>query len=58
MCRVLKAEDGGIGGKGLWRPVTLGFRPTNESTAMKQYLGGGFVVRKASAASLSPSGRG
>ncbi|OGK74906.1 MAG: molybdopterin oxidoreductase [Candidatus Rokubacteria bacterium GWA2_70_23] len=47
MCRVLKAEDGGIGGKGLWRPVRLGFRPTNESAAMKQYLGGGFVVRKA-----------
>ncbi|MEK7769685.1 MAG: molybdopterin-dependent oxidoreductase [candidate division NC10 bacterium] len=47
MCRVLKAEDGGIGGKGLWRPVSLGFRPTNESAAMKQYLGGGFVVRKA-----------
>jgi nitrate reductase alpha subunit len=47
MCRVLKAEDGGIGGKGLWRPVTLGFRPTNESPAMKQYLSGGFVVRKA-----------
>jgi nitrate reductase alpha subunit len=47
MCRVLKAEDGGIGGKGLWRPVTLGLRPTNESPAMAQYLGGGFVVRKA-----------
>jgi nitrate reductase alpha subunit len=47
MCRVLKAEDGGIGGKGLWRPVTLGLRPTNESAAMKQYLDGGYVVRKA-----------
>ena len=47
MCRVLKAEDGGIGGKGLWRPVTMGLRPTNESPAMTQYLGGGFVVRKA-----------
>ena len=47
MCRVLKAEDGGIGGKGLWRPVTLGLRPTNERDAMKQYLGGAFVVRKA-----------
>ena len=47
MCRVLKAEDGGIGGKGLWRPVTLGLQPTNESAAMKQYLGGGFVLRKA-----------
>jgi nitrate reductase alpha subunit len=47
MCRVLKAEDGGLGGKGLWRPVQLGLQPTNESPAMKQYLGGGFVVRKA-----------
>ncbi|MEX2146319.1 MAG: molybdopterin-dependent oxidoreductase, partial [Candidatus Rokuibacteriota bacterium] len=48
MCRVTKAEEGGIGGKGLWRPVTLGLRPTNESAAMKRYLAGGFVaVRKA-----------
>ena len=43
MCRVVKAEDGGIGGKGLWRPVTLGLRPTNESAAMKIYLAGGFA---------------
>ena len=47
MCRVLKAEDGGIGGKGLWRPVSLGLRPTNESAALKQYLAGGFVIKKA-----------
>lgn len=47
MCKVVKAEDGGIGGKGLWRPVALGFRPTSENAAMKQYLAGGFVVRKA-----------
>ncbi|HUF94355.1 MAG TPA: molybdopterin-dependent oxidoreductase, partial [Candidatus Limnocylindria bacterium] len=48
MCRVTKAEEGGIGGKGLWRPVTLGLRPTNESAAMKHYLAGGFAaVRKA-----------
>jgi nitrate reductase alpha subunit len=42
MCRVTKAEDGGIGGKGLWRPVTLGLRPTNESAEMKVYLAGGY----------------
>jgi nitrate reductase alpha subunit len=47
MCRLLKAEDGGIGGKGPWRPVTLGLRPANESPAMRQYVAGGFVVRKA-----------
>jgi nitrate reductase alpha subunit len=47
MCRILKAEDGGIGGKGRWRPVELGLQPTNESPAMQRYLAGGFVIRKA-----------
>jgi nitrate reductase alpha subunit len=47
MCRVLKAEDGGVGGKGLWRPVELGLQPTNENAALKQYLAGAYVVRKA-----------
>lgn len=41
-----KAEDGGIGGKGLWRPVALGLRPTVENPALKQYLQGGFVTIK------------
>jgi nitrate reductase alpha subunit len=47
MCRLLKAEDGGLGGRGLWRPVTLGLRPTSERPGMRQYLDGGFVIRKA-----------
>jgi nitrate reductase alpha subunit len=47
MCRLVKAEDGGIGGKGLWRPVALGFRPANEGAALTQYLAGGFRIRKA-----------
>jgi nitrate reductase alpha subunit len=48
MCRVLKAEDGGIGGRGRWRPVELGLRPANEGPGLRQYLAGGFVrVRKA-----------
>jgi nitrate reductase alpha subunit len=47
MCRVLKAEDGGLGGRGLWRPVALGLRPANESPALQRYLAGGFVVRRA-----------
>jgi nitrate reductase alpha subunit len=47
MCRVLKAEDGGLGGKGLWRPVQLGLQPTSESPAMKSYLAGAYVIRKA-----------
>jgi nitrate reductase alpha subunit len=47
MCRVLKAEDGGLGGKGLWRPVQLGLQPTSESPAMKSYLAGAYAIRKA-----------
>jgi nitrate reductase alpha subunit len=43
IAKFTKAEDGGIGGKGLWRPVALGFRPANEGPALKQYLAGGFV---------------
>jgi nitrate reductase alpha subunit len=43
IARFTKAEDGGLGGKGLWRPVTLGLRPANESAPMKQYLSGGFL---------------
>lgn len=47
IAKFTKAEDGGIGGKGLWRPVALGFRPTNENEALKKYLTGGFVkIRK------------
>lgn len=38
-----KAEHGGIGGQGLWRPVQLGLRPANENPALKNYLAGGFV---------------
>jgi nitrate reductase alpha subunit len=42
--KVAKAEDGGIGGKGLWRPASLGYRPTYENDDMKKYLNGGFIV--------------
>jgi len=45
--KITKAEDGGIEngtpGKGLWRPASLGFRPTYENAAMKEYLKGGFL---------------
>jgi len=41
--KLTNAEDGAIGGKGLWRPAALGFRPAYESDAMKRYLQGGFV---------------
>lgn len=41
--RLRKKEDGGIGGKGLWRPARLGFRFGYENDAMKLYLVGGYV---------------
>lgn len=42
--KVTKAEDGAIGGKGLWRPAALGFRAGYENEAMKRYLNGGYVI--------------
>lgn len=41
-----KAEAGGLGGTGVWRPASLGFRPTYENDAMKAYLKGQFVRGK------------
>jgi nitrate reductase / nitrite oxidoreductase, alpha subunit len=43
MAKFTKAENGGIGGIGRWRPVDLGLRPTNESEAMRRYLRGEFI---------------
>ena len=46
MARITKAEDGGIGGQGLWHPAAHGFRPTYENAAMKRYLQGAFITRR------------
>jgi len=43
MVKVEKAENGGLGGQGVWDPGTTGFTPANESEEMKKYLAGGFV---------------
>jgi nitrate reductase alpha subunit len=40
LVRIIKAEDGGMGGKGVWEPATTGFTPDNESEVMKLYLAG------------------
>ena len=42
LAKFTKAEDGGIDGKGVWRPAALGFRPAVENEALKRYLKGGF----------------
>ncbi|MBI4442693.1 MAG: molybdopterin-dependent oxidoreductase [Acidobacteria bacterium] len=43
LVRVTKAEDGGMGGKGIWKPATTGFSPDNESDFMKLYLTGQLI---------------
>jgi nitrate reductase alpha subunit len=40
--KITRAEPGGIGGQGLWRPAKLGLRPGYESESMKRYLAGAF----------------
>jgi nitrate reductase alpha subunit len=40
--KITRAEPGGLGATGLWRPAALGIRPRYESPAMKRYLAGGF----------------
>jgi nitrate reductase alpha subunit len=44
--KITKAEDGGIGGQGKWRPVSLRMRPASESVEFKSYLAGNFVKVK------------
>lgn len=43
MVKLTKAEDGGFGGRKLWRPAELGLRPSYEREGMKLYLAGGFI---------------
>jgi nitrate reductase alpha subunit len=40
LVRVTKAEDGGLGGVGVWKPATTGYTPDNESDVMRRYLAG------------------
>jgi nitrate reductase / nitrite oxidoreductase, alpha subunit len=43
LVRITKAEDGGLGGKGQWKPGTVGMSPDGENDVMKKYLEGGFI---------------
>jgi len=45
LVRITKAEDGGLGGRGVWAPATSGFTPDNESEFMKRYLAGDLFRR-------------
>ncbi len=44
LVRVTKAEDGGLGGTGVWAPATTGMSPGDENVAMRTYLEGGYVT--------------
>jgi nitrate reductase alpha subunit len=43
LVRIMKAEDGGLGGKGPWQPATTGYGPCGESPSNQQYLAGSYV---------------
>jgi nitrate reductase alpha subunit len=43
LIRIAKAEHGGLGGKGVWKPARTGSSPANESDFMKLYLQGKLV---------------
>ena len=44
MAKIQKAEEGGIGGKGLWHPAAHGYRPTYENEALKRFLRGEYIL--------------
>jgi nitrate reductase alpha subunit len=43
LIRITKAEDGGLGGKGKWKPATSGFSPGETSDQNTLYLTGGLT---------------
>jgi len=47
LIRIVKAEDGGTDGKGVWQPATTGRSPGEETAQMQSYLNGALTtVRK------------
>ena len=40
LVKVVKAEDGGLGGKGVWAPAATGLTPGHEDKWMESYLAG------------------
>jgi nitrate reductase alpha subunit len=43
LIRVTKAEDGGLGGRGPWKPGLNGMSPDAENDKMKKYIAGNFT---------------
>ncbi|HQX51271.1 MAG TPA: molybdopterin-dependent oxidoreductase, partial [Planctomycetaceae bacterium] len=46
LIRITKAEDGGIGGVGVWKPAQSGYSPTCKTPENDLYLLGGYVSVK------------
>ena len=44
LVKIEKAEDGGLGGVGIWKPATTGHTPGNEGPAQKTYLAGDYIT--------------
>ncbi|MFQ5693176.1 MAG: hypothetical protein ACE5IM_09055, partial [Nitrospinota bacterium] len=47
LVRISKAEDGGLGGRGVWAPAKTGFTAGAENDFMKRYLEGMVKIKKA-----------
>ncbi len=44
LVRIIKAENGGLGGRGPWEPATRGLGPESDHSPINQlYLTGGFI---------------
>ena len=43
LIRIVKAESGGLDGKGIWKPATSGYSPGATSEQNERYLAGSFV---------------
>ncbi len=46
LVKLTKAEDGGLGGRGVWAPATTGFSVGNENKFMQSYLQGTVKVKR------------
>ncbi|MDA0999015.1 MAG: molybdopterin-dependent oxidoreductase [bacterium] len=46
LVKMTKAEDGGLGGRGVWAPATTGFAPGGENKFMRRYLEGMVKVKR------------
>jgi nitrate reductase alpha subunit len=43
LIRIVKAEDGGVGGVGIWEPATRGYGPSGKTPQNLAYLSGSYV---------------